>query len=78
MKIWSFSISLRFFQALELELVVEGIVFEGVDGTVEIAVFEVQLADAALYLFGVLHREGRHGWHPPRFSKTILPPDPFG
>jgi hypothetical protein len=61
-----------------LELVVEGVVFEGIDGAVEIAVLEVQLADATLDFLATLHREGRHGSHPPRFSKTILRRGSFG
>src|SRR4051812_19427687 len=51
---------LAFLQALQLELVVEGVQFQRLDGAVQVPVLEVELADAPLDLFGTL-QSGRHG-----------------
>src|SRR5258708_19189683 len=60
---------LALLEAFELELVVQGVVFQGFYGSVQIAVLQVQLADTPLYFLAIFQRHGRHRQCPPRFRK---------
>jgi len=51
----------RLLEPLQLQLIVERVHLQGLDGPVEIAVLQVQLADAPLDLLAALHRHGSHG-----------------
>lgn len=48
-------LKLAFFQATQLEFVVQGVLAQQVDNRVQIAMFYFQLDDASLYLFGWDH-----------------------
>ena len=52
---------LAFLEALRAATRHAGVVFEGFDGSVEIAVLQVELADAPLDLLGTFQRHGGHG-----------------
>src|SRR5256885_240498 len=63
---------LAFLQALELKLVMQGILLQGLDGAVEVTMFQVEFADAPLDLFGTFHCGGHGCDYLRRIWMTVL------